>query len=141
MECPEALLAEAFMERTVVAAFGDTIIDFDRMEIRRSDRIVPATPLEFRLLKFLIENPEHTFSRDELIRAAWRPRARSRTRSVDNFILHLRQKLEYDPAHPLYFRTVLGVGYRFVPFGGLLREFSHQRFDVVRGGMINSVGY
>jgi two-component system, OmpR family, alkaline phosphatase synthesis response regulator PhoP len=129
------------MERTVVAAFGETIIDFDRMEIRRSERTVAATPLEFRLVKFLIENPEHIFSRDELIRAVWRPRSRLSARTVDNSILHLRQKLEHDPAHPLYFRTVHGVGYRFVPFGGLLREFSDQRYDVVRGGMINSVGY
>lgn len=98
-----------------VAVFGDIVIDFDRMEIRRSGRIIPATSLEFRLLKFFVDNPEYVFSRDELIRAVWPERKRVNGRTVDNYISHLRQKLEQDPAAPVMFQTVYGTGYKFVP--------------------------
>jgi DNA-binding response OmpR family regulator len=103
-----------------VAAFGDAIIDFDRMELRCGTKIIPATCLEFRLLRFLVEHPGEVFSREELIAAVWRTRKRANGRSVDNYFSHLRHKLEKDPKKPVHFLTVRGFGYRFVPTGGLL---------------------
>jgi DNA-binding response OmpR family regulator len=103
------------MERKGAAAFADVVIDFDRMEILRGGHVVPATSLEFRLLKFFVDNPEYVFSREELIRAVWPARRRVNGRTVDNYISHLRQKLERDPAAPAFFQTVYGTGYKFVP--------------------------
>src|SRR5712692_703742 len=100
-----------------VAIFGQIAIDFDRMELRRSGHLIPATSLEFRLLKFFIDNPAYVFSRNELIRAVWPERERMNERTVDNYISHLRRKLEEHPAHPLYFQTIHGAGYKFLPFG------------------------
>jgi DNA-binding response OmpR family regulator len=97
------------------AVFGNVVVDFDRMELRRAGRIVPATSLEFRLLKFFVDNPEYVFSREELIRAVWPERKRVNGRTVDNYISHLRQKLEENPSSPVYFQTVYGTGYKFVP--------------------------
>lgn len=99
-----------------VALFGAIEIDFDRMEICRSGRRNPATAQEFKVLEFLVKNPHHVFSREELMAAAWPRRRRTNGRTVDNFIMLLRRKIEEDPAHPVYLQTVHGAGYKFVPF-------------------------
>lgn len=104
------------MEKKGVVTFGEITIDFDRLELRCSSRIVPATAQEFRRLRFLVENPYSVFSRPELMSAAWPERERVSGRTVDNVIAHLRRKLEKDPANPVYLQTVYGVGYRFAPF-------------------------
>jgi len=104
------------LERKGVAIFSEIEIDFDRMEIRRSGRIVPTTALEFRILKFFVDNPHCVFSREELLEAVWPERERVNGRTVDNAVGHLRRKLEDDPTHPAFLQTVHAVGYRFVPF-------------------------
>jgi DNA-binding response OmpR family regulator len=106
------------MEKKGSVAFGEITIDFDRMELRRSGQMIPATSLEFRILKFFADNPECLFSREELISAVWRGRKRASRRTVDNSISHLRRKLGDDPARQVYFQTVYGAGYKFVLFGG-----------------------
>ncbi len=73
------------------------------------------TPQEFRILKYFIRNTERVISRDELLNEVWGYTSYPDTRTVDNHILKLRQKLEKDPANPAYFLTVHGVGYKFVP--------------------------
>jgi DNA-binding response OmpR family regulator len=104
------------MEKKGVAVFGNVTIDFDRMEIRRSGQVTPLTALEFRILRFFVDNPHTVFSREELLSAVWPERKRVNGRTVDNFVVHLRRKLEEDPAHPACLQTVYGVGYKFVPF-------------------------
>ena len=99
------------------ATLGDTVIDFDRLEIRNSSQSIPATSHEFRLLKFFMDNPNRVFSRKELIRAVWRKRKRSSLRTVDTYISRLRRKLEKNPVSPIFFQTVHGTGYRFVSTG------------------------
>ena len=96
------------------AALGDVIVDFDRMELRRSDHSIHATSQEFRLLKFFIDNPNRTFSREELIRAVWKRPMRAHSRAVDTCIWNLRRKVEKDLATPIFFQTVHGEGYKFV---------------------------
>jgi len=58
-----------------------------------------------------VQNPERVISRDELLNEVWGYQNYPSTRTVDNHILKLRQKLERDPANPVHFRTVHGVGY------------------------------
>jgi two-component system alkaline phosphatase synthesis response regulator PhoP len=98
-----------------VARFGEISLDFRKMELQRAGQLVPLTLLEFKILKFFISRPESVVSREILISAAWQSRKRSTARTVDNHIASLRKKLEEDPAHPVLFRTVRGVGYKFVP--------------------------
>jgi DNA-binding response OmpR family regulator len=73
------------------------------------------TPREFKALKYFIENAERVISRDELLNEVWGYECYPSTRTVDNHILQLRQKLEKEPINPVHFRTVHGVGYKFVP--------------------------
>jgi DNA-binding response OmpR family regulator len=95
--------------------FGDVKVDFTKMELWRDGNLVQLTSQEFKVLKFMIQNAERVLSREELLNHVWGYRNYPSTRTVDNHILRLRQKVEKDPANPLHFRTVHSSGYKFVP--------------------------
>jgi len=119
---PRELLARmrAALRRTARTAvfetvtFGSISADFTRMEARRDGELVALTPQEFKTLKFFVQNEERVISRTELLNEVWGYQNYPSTRTVDNHILKLRQKLEQDPANPSHFRTVYGIGYKFV---------------------------
>ena len=100
---------------TETFTFGDVRVDFTKMELWREGKLVPLTSQEFKVLKFMIQNAERVLSREELLNHVWGYRNYPSTRTVDNHILRLRQKLEKDPANPSHFRTVHSSGYKFVP--------------------------
>jgi DNA-binding response OmpR family regulator len=120
---PRELLARvrAALRRTVrpvstdLAAFGGVSVDFTKMEVMRGDESIVLTAQEFKTLKFLIQNAERVITREELLNLVWGYQNYPSTRTVDNHILKLRQKLEPDPSNPVHFRTVHGIGYKFVP--------------------------
>ena len=95
--------------------FEDVIVDFSKTEITRGGEKVMVTAKEFKTLEFLTKNPERVISRDELLNEVWGYQNYPCTRTVDNHILRLRQKLESDPSHPSHFLTVHGMGYKFAP--------------------------
>jgi DNA-binding response OmpR family regulator len=97
-----------------VLVFGDVEIDFTSMEAKRAGQTVSMTAQEFKLLKFLSRSAERVVTREELLNEVWGYNNYPSTRTVDNHILRLRQKLEPDPALPRYFLTVHGAGYKFV---------------------------
>jgi DNA-binding response OmpR family regulator len=99
-----------------VYVFENVRVDFSRTEVTRCGEKVPVTAREFKTLEFLTKNPERVISRDELLDEVWGYQNYPCTRTVDNHILKLRQKLEIDPSHPLHFLTVHCVGYKFVPY-------------------------
>jgi DNA-binding response OmpR family regulator len=96
-------------------SFDDVAVDFSKMELTRAGRAVTLTPQEFKILKYFAQNPERVISRDELLNEVWGYNCYPSTRTVDNHILKLRQKLEREPMNPVHFRTVHGAGYKFVP--------------------------
>jgi DNA-binding response OmpR family regulator len=95
--------------------FGDCDVDFLKMTVQRSGRPVVLTSHEFKLLKFFTDNAERVLSREELLNDVWGYNSYPTTRTVDNQLLKLRQKLEADPANPRHLQTVYGAGYKFVP--------------------------
>jgi DNA-binding response OmpR family regulator len=95
-------------------SFDGISIDFKKMEVQREGKIVTLTAQEFKTLQFLVQNAERVISRDELLNEVWGYQNYPSTRTVDNHILKLRQKLERDPGSPVHFRTVHGMGYKFV---------------------------
>ena len=119
---PRELLARvrAALRRTIRPAatqkfsFADIFIDFTKMEVIREGKALALTAQEFKTLKFMVQNPERVITRDELLNEVWGYHNYPSTRTVDNHILKLRQKLEKDPANPVHFRTIHGVGYKFV---------------------------
>ena len=98
-----------------VYRFGDCELDFEKMVARRSGTLVVLTSHEFRLMKFFTENAERVLTRDVLLNEVWGYNSYPTTRTVDNQILKLRQKLEPDPANPRHLLTIYGAGYKFVP--------------------------
>ncbi len=99
---------------TEVNAFDGISVDFTKMEVMREGQPIALTAQEFKTLKFMMHNAERVISRDELLNEVWGYQNYPSTRTVDNHILKLRQKLEKDPANPVHFRTVHGMGYKFV---------------------------
>jgi len=95
--------------------FEDVIVDFSKTEITRGGEKVTVTRKEFKTLEFLAKNAERVVSRDELLNEVWGYQNYPCTRTVDNHILRLRQKLESDPSHPSHLLTVHGMGYKLVP--------------------------
>jgi two-component system, OmpR family, alkaline phosphatase synthesis response regulator PhoP len=92
--------------------FGALAIDAARHEITLGDTSVALTAREFALLAALAEQPGRVFTRSQLLEQAWGSGYYDE-HLIDVHIANLRQKLEPDPAHPVYVETVRGVGYRF----------------------------
>jgi DNA-binding response OmpR family regulator len=95
--------------------FGDVKVSFSSMEASRKGEPVNLTRLEFKTLQYFAKNPGRVIARDELLNQVWGYNSYPCTRTVDNHILRLRQKLERDACRPLHFQTVHGVGYKFLP--------------------------
>src|SRR6202047_4677733 len=95
--------------------FGDLEIDFTAMEAKRAGNLLSMTAQEFKLLRFFARSPERVISREELLNEVWGYQNYPSTRTVDNHILRLRQKLELNPSNPRFFLTIHGAGYKFVP--------------------------
>jgi DNA-binding response OmpR family regulator len=66
-------------------------------------------------MEFLAKNAQRVISREELLNEVWGYQDYPCTRTVDNHMMRLRQKLESDPTKPLHFLTVYGRGYKFLP--------------------------
>jgi DNA-binding response OmpR family regulator len=98
-----------------ILTFGEARVDFTSMEASLAGKSVTLTAQEFKLLKFFAGSPGRVLTRDELLNEVWGYQNYPSTRTVDNHILRLRQKLEPDSANPRFFLTIHGAGYKFVP--------------------------
>lgn len=98
-----------------IFSFGECRIDFRSMTARRSGIPVVLTAHEFKLLKFFTDNMDRVLTRELLLNEVWGYNSYPTTRTVDNQILKLRQKLETDPSEPKHLLTIYGAGYKFVP--------------------------
>lgn len=96
------------------ATFGNIVADFSSMEVFKGGIPVALTAHEIKLLQYFVENGDRVITREELLNEVWHYTSYPTTRTVDNHILKLRQKLEPDPVRPVYFRTMHGIGYKFV---------------------------
>jgi two-component system alkaline phosphatase synthesis response regulator PhoP len=95
-------------------SFGDVRIDFVRHELFRNGKQLEANAREFQLLKYFLQHEGEVVSRDQLLTDVWGFEKTPNTRSVDNYILSLRKKIEDDAAHPRHILTFRGAGYKFV---------------------------
>ena len=96
-----------------IARFGDCELDFGRGELRRAGRMVPTTPLEFKLLGLFARRAGRVLTRRALIDQVWGEDTAITERVVDNQIANLRKKIEPSPAAPTHLKSIRGLGYRF----------------------------
>ncbi|HKY42858.1 MAG TPA: response regulator transcription factor [Pyrinomonadaceae bacterium] len=95
-------------------AFGDVELDFKKYAARKGGRVLDLSPREFEILRYLIRRRGEIVTRDELLDEVWGYGSNPVTRTVDNHIAKLRQKIERDPSAPQHIITVHRLGYRFV---------------------------
>jgi DNA-binding response OmpR family regulator len=88
-------------------------VNFLTHEASLRGKILTLTPIEFKLLGTLIREPGRVFSRAQLIEKAIGYDFDGFDRTIDVHILNLRRKLEPDPNHPIYIKTIYGTGYKF----------------------------
>lgn len=118
---PMELLAriEALLRRTAkttvqgsCAEFGKVRVDFAQHELLRGGKRVEMSPLEFRLLEYLIERRGAVVPREELLEKVWNLNGDTMSRTVDVHIAALRRKIEDDSRYPRFLLTVKGAGYK-----------------------------
>jgi DNA-binding response OmpR family regulator len=112
----QAILRRAAGQKHLLAHyhFADVALDFVKMEARKGTEPVVLTTREFAILRLMVSNKGVVISRDRLLNEVWGYDAYPSTRTVDNQIVKLRQKLEDDPENPRFILTVRGTGYKFV---------------------------
>ena len=93
--------------------FGDVEINFKSHEVLKRGKELYLTALEFKLLKLFIEHQGEVLSRDRILDETWDD-AIVAPRTIDPHIVHLRKKIEDDPARPVHIHSIRGVGYKFL---------------------------
>jgi len=93
---------------------ADVEVDIEARQVLRAGEPVHLTPIEFRLLACLIANAGRVMTYRQLVREVWGPTFGEQAHYARVCMQHLRQKLETDPARPVFLLTEVGVGYRLV---------------------------
>ena len=99
---------------TTLAEFGSIRVDLARRTVERDGAPLHLTPIEYRLLSYLIANPGCVLTHRQLLKNVWGPGHVEDSHYVRVYMGNLRRKIEDDPARPKHLRTEAGVGYRFV---------------------------
>ena len=94
--------------------FGDVVLDFKKYRASKAGKELELSAREFDILKFLIRHRDDIVTRDQLLDEVWGYASSPITRTIDNHIVKLRQKIENSPSDPQHIITVHRVGYRFV---------------------------
>ncbi|MGE5796081.1 MAG: winged helix-turn-helix domain-containing protein, partial [Ignavibacteria bacterium] len=95
-------------------SIGRIEVNFSSYNALENGLAVQMSHKEFEILSYLWNNRNSTVSRDDLLNNVWGYDESPTTRTVDNFILKLRQKIEKDPDHPKIILTVHGIGYKLI---------------------------
>mgnify|MGYP000993856589 CR=1 FL=1 len=90
---------------------GELSLDSGKMQVKKGDRRIELTYLEFKLLEFLLQNVGYVFTREKLLEKVWGFDYTGDIRTVDVTIRRLREKIEDDAGNPVYLCTKRGAGY------------------------------
>jgi DNA-binding response OmpR family regulator len=111
-----AMLRRAYPEKKTIDTiqFGDISIDFKSMLAYKGENHIKFTRKEFDILQYFVNHNGEVVHRHDLLNEVWGYDKVPSTRTVDNFILDIRKKIEPIPSKPKYILSISGVGYRFV---------------------------
>lgn len=88
------------------------MIDDDRKEVSVDGDVVKLTPIEYRILLFLVRNQGRVFSINQIYESIWEEEAIAADNTVAVHIRHIREKIEINPKEPRYLKVVWGLGYK-----------------------------
>lgn len=94
---------------------GEARIDPTAHTLQRGDEIDQLSFYEVELVKLLFERAGQPVTRDEIMRRVWGTEQNATNRTIDNFVVKLRKKIEIEPSQPRHILTVYGLGYKLVP--------------------------
>ena len=109
----DALSSHPTQETPALIQSGDLVIDVERRKVTLQDKPIELTAKEFSLLLQFAQHPGKVYTRSQLLDLVWNYGHDGYEHTVNSHINRLRAKIEQDPAHPKYIRTVWGVGYKF----------------------------
>ena len=110
-----AFLRRAKREVQDAYEFGGFRLDIPARRLTHKGKEVELSPKEFSLLEFFVKKPGRALTRDEILNAVWGYDCVVTSRSIDRFVTTLRNKIEQDPARPVFIHTIRQIGYRFEP--------------------------
>ena len=102
----------AMAERPAVFRIGGLCVDDERKEVTVDGEPVKLTPIEYRILLLLVQNPGRVFSISQIYERIWNEEAMGGDNTVAVHIRHIREKIEINPRDPRYLKVVWGVGYK-----------------------------
>ena len=105
------------------------MIDDDRKEVTVDGEAVKLTPIEYRILLFLVKNQGRVFSINQIYESIWEEEAIAADNTVAVHIRHIREKIEINPKEPRYLKVVWGLGYKV------------EKSDFLNGPVENSCVY
>ena len=94
-------------------SFGNVTLDFKKFQAFVNNQEIKLSSKEFAIMKFLIEYEGEVIHRHDLLDKVWGYDVTPSTRTVDNYILDLRKKIEKDSTNPKYIISIRGAGYKF----------------------------
>lgn len=95
-------------------SFSDIYLNFKKQESKKGNKPIELTVMEYKVMKYFIQREGEVIERNKLLDEVWGYDNYPSTRTVDNFILNLRKKIEDDHSNPKHLLTVHGAGYKFV---------------------------
>jgi two-component system KDP operon response regulator KdpE len=101
-------------QQSPVIEFGSVRVDLTSRNVTRNGESVHLTPIEYRLLTYLIAHSGKVLTHQQLLRNVWGTAHEGNHASLRVFMTHLRQKIEGDPSRPQHLLTEVGIGYRFI---------------------------
>ncbi len=107
--------SHAYSPEIETVRIGSAIVDVRHFSVRRGRTEHSLSHYEVELVKLLFENVDQPVSRDEILQKIWGTEAYPTNRTVDNFIVKLRKKIEDDYRNPRHILTIYGVGYKLSP--------------------------
>ena len=97
-----------------IIEFGSTRIDIQKRTVERAGELLHLTPTEYRLLAYLVSNPDCVLTHRQILKAVWGPSHTEDAHYVRVYMGHLRKMLEEQPSQPRHIITESSVGYRFI---------------------------
>lgn len=94
--------------------FSDVYLNFKRNEVKKGNTPIKLSAMEFKVMHYFVQREGEVIERNRLLNEVWGYENYPSTRTVDNFILNLRKKIEDDHTNPKHLLTIHGAGYKFV---------------------------